>query len=431
MMLIDSIYEYAGYKLAGSLSAVLSSVGLPLIVALAGVAYSFHLIAEKGTLRPLAIHMLYLILATWLLGSTRRQDLNVPRFAAYAGLAADTIQKRLVKQINDRFLTEPFEWERIAARVGTARILDPALDARMAAFLNSCARTTLARSEPRHPNLLREGALPYEGPCEERRRDLWQKLQAHVQSDPRHQTTLAGARARDPAGAALFQDRYADELAIRSIDEPSGPVGEASLVLASLGESSLTDGSQSTGAFPGWAKLLMGPAGWLIGDPAVHAAIGGLAELNQDWDNRFSARQRYYQVITYGPHVYGLTVMILLGLFPLAGVIALAPGQWRVLLNYLKVLVSVKLWPVGWAVLSTFNQRRGALEAFDAPERGGGSVFLAISGMYLLIPALAYLVVHLASSAAALPFAQALPTAAGAGLGPAGPVIHAAARAGR
>lgn len=136
-------------------------------------------------------------------------------------------------------------------------------------------------------------------------------------------------------------------------------------------------------------------------------------------------------MLVLGPHLYGLSVMVLLGLFPLAGLFALAPGQWRVFINYTKVFVSVKLWPVGWALLSTFNERRGPLEAFDAPERGGGSVFLAVSGMYVLIPALAFLVVHLAGTAAAMPFAQALPPAAGAGLGPAGPVIHAAARAAR
>lgn len=382
-------------------------------------------------MRPLAIHLLYLIFASWLLGSTRQQDLKIPRFAAYAGQAADVLQKRLIKGIHDRFLTEPFEWERLAARVSFAKILDPALDLRLSRFLESCGRTALARSEPRHPNLLRDGALPYEGACEERRRDLWQKLQLHVRTDPHHQATVQAARAKDPSQGDLFQDRYADEIAIRSIDEPGGPVGERGLILASLGESSFTDRSQYTGPIPSWAKLLMGPTGWFFGDEAANVAIGGLAMLNQNYENRFTAKQRYYQVQTYGPHVYGLTVMILLGLFPMAGILALAPGQWRVLTNYLKVFLSVKLWPVGWALLSTFNQRRSALEAFDDPDRGGGSVFLVVSGMYLLIPALAYMVVHLAGSAAALPFAQAMPPAAGAGLGPAGPVVHAAARAGR
>src|SRR5882672_5108395 len=144
MNAIDTIYEYAGYKLAGSLSGVFSAVGLPLILALVGVAYVFHAVAEKGTLRPLAIHLLYLIFAAWLLGTTRMQDVPTPRFAAYAGQAADLLQKRLIRRISDRFLTEPFEWERLAARVSTGRILDPGLDLQIASFLESCARTSLA-----------------------------------------------------------------------------------------------------------------------------------------------------------------------------------------------------------------------------------------------------------------------------------------------
>ena len=131
---------------------------------------------------------------------------------------------------------------------------------------------------------------------------------------------------------------------------------------------------------------------------------------------------------TYGPHVYGLALMILLGLFPIAGLFALCPNQWKVLLNFSKAFISVKLWPVGWTLLSTFNQRRGALEAFDAPERVSGSPFLAIAAMYLLTPALMFLSVHLATTAAALPFTPAMPPPSGPGLGPVAPAVNVAAR---
>jgi hypothetical protein len=173
---------------------------------------------------------------------------------------------------------------------------------------------------------------------------------------------------------------------------------------------------------------LLGAIGWLLGGDAADSAIDGLARFHQEFENRVSSKQRYYQVLSVGPHIYGISVMILLGLFPVAGLLALAPGQWKVLLRYLEVFGSIKLWPVGWAVLSTFNQRRGVLETFDAPDRGDGSMFLAVSGMYLLIPANAFLVVHLATAAAAVPFSPAVPSATGPGLGAAGPVINVAAR---
>jgi hypothetical protein len=427
MTSLDTIYEYAGFKLAGSLWALFSSVGLPLILALAGVAAAVHAIPDKGSIRPLTVHFMYLILAAGLLGSTSQQGVSTPRFVAWLNQATDLIQKRAVRQINDRFLTEPFEWERIAARISLARVRDPALQRDMDKFLETCGKTTLARAEPQRANLFREGALPYDAACEDRRRGVWQRLQRHVQEDPQHRATLEAARARDSAQGAAFADRYADEIAVRAIDEPGGPTSESALVHDSLGEPSYTDPSQMTGRLPGWIKASMGVAG-LWGDEIANVALTGMAELHQGYENQVGSKQKYYQVVTYGPHVYGLSLMVILGLFPVAALFALLPQQWKVLVNYGKALVSIKLWPVGWTLLSTFNQRRGLLEAFDPPGRVTGSPFLAISAMYLLVPALMFLIVHLATTAATAPFTPAVPPAAGPGLGPVAPAVHVAAR---
>jgi hypothetical protein len=48
--------------------------------------------------------------------------------------------------------------------------------------------------------------------------------------------------------------------------------------------------------------------------------------------------------------------------------------------------------------------------------------------MFVLIPGLMFLLVHLATAAAAAPFAPAVPPSAGPGLGPVGPAVHVAAR---
>ena len=164
---------------------------------------------------------------------------------------------------------------------------------------------------------------------------------------------------------------------------------------------------------------------------ACSASSSTASILQQSWSNRFGAKQRYYLSVTYGPHVYGLCLMILLGLFPLAGLFALLPGKWPVFINFGKVFLSVKLWPIGWAALSSFNARRDSLAAFDPVERGNGDVFLVVATMYALVPALSFLVIHLATAAAAAPFAQALPPAAGPGLGPVGPAVNVAARVAR
>jgi hypothetical protein len=113
-----------------------------------------------------------------------------------------------------------------------------------------------------------------------------------------------------------------------------------------------------------------------------------------------------------------LSLLFLLGLFPIAGLFALLPGRWRALVNYGKVLVSLKLWPVGWAVLSAFDAKRSLHEAFEPAARGSGSVAYAVASFYVLVPAVAFLVVHLATTAAAMPFAAAVPPPAGPPISP-------------
>ena len=123
MTSIDTIYEYAGYKLSGTLSGVLSSLGIPLILALIGVAYTVHLVAERGTIRPLILHILYLIFAAWMLGMTRQQDVPAPRFVAYAGQATDLLQKRMVSSI--AAIRKSLERRLIALEHPEAAVLTP------------------------------------------------------------------------------------------------------------------------------------------------------------------------------------------------------------------------------------------------------------------------------------------------------------------
>jgi len=89
------------------------------------------------------------------------------------------------------------------------------------------------------------------------------------------------------------------------------------------------------------------------------------------------------------------------------------------------------LWAIGWTLLSTFNERRAILETFDDPGRVSGSPFLAVAAMYLVVPSVMFLVVHLAAAAAALPFSPAVPPPAGPGLGPLAPAASAAVRLAR
>ena len=435
MRSVDTVYEYSGLKLAGMIQEILGELGIPLIVALAGMAWTIHRVCERGSPRDLALYLCYLILAVWLLSPTETGSVHAPRLIVILGEASDIVQERAAGRINDRFLKEPFEWERIAAMVSLARILDPDLARNTGSFLEACAKPAIARAAPSGPNVFRPGTVIYDSRCERERDRIWKSIQMHVRTHPFHKAAIDAGAKHDPKKVAPFRERYLDEIATKALRDPWSPTGETSLVRASLGRYSYTDPSQSVGYSTGLQDgMSVGSAGWLANaviEDALNVIVSTSSTFQQAWSNRFAAKQRYYLVITYGPHVYGLCLMILTGLFPIAALFALLPAKWGVFVNFGKVFLSVKLWPVGWAALSAFNARRGSLAVFDPAERGTVDIFLAVATMYALVPALSFLVVHLATSAMAAPFSQAAPPAAGPGLGPAGPAVNLAVRAAR
>jgi hypothetical protein len=416
---IDTVFEYAGYSLAGRLTELFSAAGLPLLLGLGGVAWSVARVAERGGVSGLGVHVLYLFLAWWLLSPAPMQEMKVPRFVGYLGQAADVLQKRAVKAIDEDFLTSPFEWERVSAMAAWARILDPRLGNDAAEFLEACAKPALAVAEPRGANLFREGVLTYMEPCERARAELWRRIQEHVDGDPIHRATLEAVRRREPGRWREFRERYLEEVARRAVDDPGSPTHEMRLAVEALGSYSWTAEGQSVGEAEGAPGFL---------EKAVNFVVSGVAALTQDVTDRFSAKQKYYIAVSYGPAIYGLSLMLLAGLFPVAGLWALLPGRWGTLVSYGKVFVSVKLWPVGWAALTAFTSRRSSLEAFEPGGWGIENLFLGVSAMYFLVPALSFLVVNLAARAAALPFGEGTPVPAGPGLGAAAAVARAAAR---
>ena len=132
-----------------------------------------------------------------------------------------------------------------------------------------------------------------------------------------------------------------------------------------------------------------------------------------------TGRQRYYLVTSYAPTLYGLILMLLTSFFPVAAMWSLVPGKWTALVNYAKVFVSIKLWPLGWTLLTTFSRQRPIEDALSehAPP---SDVFTAVTLLYFMIPALSFIVVNLATAAAAIPFKEAAPVVAGPGNGPMG-----------
>jgi hypothetical protein len=122
-------------------------------------------------------------------------------------------------------------------------------------------------------------------------------------------------------------------------------------------------------------------------------------------------REKRYQVMSQAPKFYGFALMLLLAGFPIAGLYAGLPGGWMALVNWGKLFVSVKLWPLFWNLLYAYSSL-----TVDFDTR------LVIPAVYLMIPAVSLLFIQLISTAASSAFTH-LPVSGSMSGGPVGQVV--------
>jgi hypothetical protein len=139
----------------------------------------------------------------------------------------------------------------------------------------------------------------------------------------------------------------------------------------------------------------------------LRTAVSSLVKVKQSIDQWINHQAEgpatYYKATCYGPYAYGIAGMLVLAVFPLAASASLLPGHAKVLLAWGKMLLSIKLWIVFWAILSRFNEFRYKLEDVGSgPDNGIGDqsyIFPALAAMYLLTPGLSFAAVGLLSAA--------------------------------
>ncbi len=428
---VDSLYEYGGFRMAEIFSDLAWSVGFPLILALAGLAYVVHACMERGSMRDAAVHVFYLLLVAWLLGPTKvvvrggpgdlreRLDLKsptdgaakAPRFIAFLGSAADYIQKKAIAKIDERFLNEPFERERLAAALDAADIFDGELKGDLRQFGRQCYRVAvagdkrpseeLARLDPLAPDSFdyRAGEARVSDrlvSCAVARGELRGRVDDHLTNHGFHGMVRGLLRDFDLLDEKRTAE-YRGAVVRRAMLGPREWQGESLLVAASLPSPSEVERyhrseKMTEAADAGWLNDIPVPGGVSVGE--VMDFVGELffdttSRAKQIVDNQYTMKQKTYIAITQGPYLYGLAVMIVLGLFPVVGLAALLPGRWRALMNYGKIFLSIKLWPVCWAILSRFNARARGLDVFG-DNIGTGDFVLVLSSMYLLTPVLCF-----------------------------------------
>lgn len=475
---VDSLYEYAGYRLAGELVGVFQQYAVGILVGLIGIGIVVYRIAQGDSPHHLLLHCVYLMLMAWLFSplavsfgrtivETRNHDteaynqalswvdralgfsvlprgkersykitdqpivVRAPRFALYVNQAVDTIMEAAILRINVRFKEAPFEWARIAYTTSSARIYDSLLKEDFGRFVERCHIPLLAKEgveEPQNP--LSTKGQPSYGPlrvrlssgenraCSVARGELRSRLDRYVETDPHQKGILAPVAEHEPGRYAEFRRFFVDKMAENEFLMRNFDRDEFGRVVASMGS---YDPAMQTFKLPVDVSWLS-PISAVVGRDSVNNAVakglnvlaGSTAEANASFYHEVNARQMHYSVIQFAPHLYGLVVMFLIGLFPLVGLWSLLPGRWTALVHFGKVFTSVKLWPVLWSCLSLLNQGQSRVDEavyYTVPGAvTGGTVFWAIASMYLAAPLMAFLVIQMATSAGTIAFQTLVPT---------------------
>lgn len=370
------------------------------------------------------------------------KTLEVPRILALTHALADALQHAFVEDVGRTLLHAGFQWLRVAAIAEKSRILDLELRRDFGLYLASCYWPAMA-ADPREADPWQSvplSGLPvderllglYRGsggfavygrthlfperttvPCAEFHGALRTRLEEHLAREPFHARaieTYAGLAERE-GNAALGREAYARFYLRRLVYNETFVVGEseAERIRAALPEFELLHGggidltytsanARLTNSF--WSNVPLAVKSL----PDVVAAI--VAGVSEWWAQKTIGPATYYRVSAIAPYIYGLVVAFLALLFPVAGLWAFWPHRWTAIVNFLKVFLSVKLWPVLWAFLSGLIGWRARFDP-ESPHGlegtfGPGGMFPALAGMYLATPLLSYIVVSLATQAGAV-----------------------------
>jgi len=363
-------------------------------------------------------------------GSRGQPMVKAPRFMVWSHLLCDSVSQLLLNQVNRSFTEAPFGLERLSVLLREARVHDSGLQERYQAFVLSCYVPVRAIYGPSGSRAGSDEAGPFLNPfnvpydayrelwpvdfegrydpnrkCDEEARDVWKLIHDHVgESGPLKETVkevdrLVRHNARPGSGTftaggqtfVLNQVVYNETAALFSV--ASGEIARLQQVVPDYG---LFRTSQQTSS---------NPQDFI---DVVRSIISFVVKAKQSIDQWFQHHAAgpalYYQVTTYAPYVYGLSMMVITAMFPIAALATFWPWRWTVLITWAKYLLWIKLWMVFWAMLAAFNQARYEFTNGSNPSNGIGDqsyIFPAIAAMYLVSPGLALLVVQLLDAAKA------------------------------
>ncbi len=467
---IDTMYELKGFQMAQSFYEVIFPWAIGILAAAAIVQILF-MADRTRRFRDVVIYSGYFLVMLYLahpikvnvavpagyvwedfeafyreydMGSRGQPMVKAPRFMVWSHILCDGVTKLLMNKVNKSFMDAPFGMERLSALLRQARIHDSGLQERYQAFVLSCYVPALTMYGPSGSRSGKEGPGPFLNPfnvpydayqelwyinfngeydpnrkCDQEARELFALLRAHVLENSVLRETAQevnnvirrhGKSQRENFGVTddtfvLNHVVYNETAALFNVAS-----GEIARLQRAVPEYGMFRTSQQTSS---------NPQGFI---DVVRSVISFVVKVKQSVDQWFEHHaegpKAYYAVTNYAPYVYGLSMMVITAMFPIAAFATFWPWRWTALITWAKYLLWIKLWMVFWAMLAEFNRARYEFTIGDDPSNGIGDqtyIFPAIAAMYLIAPGLALLVVQLLDQARAGAVAAISHIAAGPG----------------
>ncbi len=463
---VDTLYEYAGHVLGLRLSEYLLWGGYFFWFVIAGaVLRLYYKGVREGSFVELGIYPVYVMVILILVSpievalgapeptdgtaaSGLKRSVQVPRVLAIVSAITDRLQTSLIGDLKDVTGSSMREWERLAALAEKSRVQSPELRADLEAYAKYCYWPALVRDErpPGEPwDLVPLAGLPVDAwllekypamdlvarvprggiqDCSRLHAVLESSFAAELESSAFHRTAKnAYLRAAESSGGGADPAVYYSRRVLYN-EIYAGGHGEMAAVREALPAYSVLDAEGGLSMTHMSTSFSSDSSTWgmlknvVTNLPAV--AISLASAVAEWWAQRAMGPATYYRVSALAPYLYGMVIAVLFMLFPLVALMAFWPGWWTAIVNFMKLFLSVKLWPVLWAFLSGILSSRNVFTGNDPSGFeggfGGAGILPAIATMYLAVPALSFMIVNLAHQAGGGMLSGMIGQAAGASI---------------